>query len=964
MDILHTVGSLPEGVGLHVPTAFPLAESSGNLQSLATASRNRQTKRQSPTIERREGIENQAPCSKQESQFPIPERTLGSNDSSNLAIKGERIIEHPVPCRPTALYDPKRPFLHNPKYLEYMGRQRQEFGKDGKPVWSDEIETAFQDALVAIPWMGKKKYSQRTTLFGRNMLIAEYILQATGEVRERKQVSSHIQVLDRFLKGIPEWDLLIKPTRLSGEVGSSDGRKYYHNSIEHLVKQQKATRHRGRRYLLQRHRFNSTDQDSGWEPDSNDSMLDSMLDLFSLQHMKFEMWVSPPGDPEHAIHKYTKLQTATESRISMPLENIIDWRLSFPHLQNNMKEWSGPAPGEIVILDVSFQLMDNFPPPHSKLGIGFELEFGSEDKALLNSATQELKYCHWHSVTFVYQNGEQIREPMAEQCIVSKHGQVRPIFQSRWWASTFTSLTETKRLAEDSKDPAAIEAANERVGEFFQSLTIMQEIWATPPGETGNPLPKLMAILLWKFSEAPAGFLGSTLWQKLIAPPERFATNSPLPPEAELGMPPLAMDALIQVDPSNAPFMSENFFFGDPDACRPSHLHHPRIEDDIEIDPEGFLSFKPLDRPDLARADATFDSTAGIESTFDHLHDTTNHYAFGLKVPNGLGRPSHDKDSTSANIFEMPRSALGMPDSSKASYILLDHMAGSPTSSTKAHGPPLARFDRKYHTVLQEQLGMESGPHDDHQLSGGTPKSSDQSPVCKSEVDEAEEIQNAMSFGSNNHEPWNEVDDQDQALRSALLAVSAGDIVESNQLSQNPRSPIQDQLITSQQSQTPHWNSPLTFRPTLQTHHSFHGLEYHSGSHESFIMQDQHLEPSPPELTGLTSGETYLEADTYTTHTRVSTFARHQSKPYVGPYQNPDDSTPHTESQHRSQSQESSFQDDSLTHLQLPGLFSDHASDSQSRDAYLVPHDLTPVFGEAVCADEGYAEVKMQDVEI
>jgi hypothetical protein len=145
MDILHTVGSLPEGVGLHPPTAFPLGESSGNLQSLATVSRSGQTKLQSLTFERREGIENQAPYSKQESQFPIPERKLGSNDVSDLAIKGEHNAELPVPCRPTTLYDPKRPFLHNPKYLEYMGRQRQEFGKDGKPVWSDEIETAFQD---------------------------------------------------------------------------------------------------------------------------------------------------------------------------------------------------------------------------------------------------------------------------------------------------------------------------------------------------------------------------------------------------------------------------------------------------------------------------------------------------------------------------------------------------------------------------------------------------------------------------------------------------------------------------------------------------------------------------------------------------------------------------------------------------------------------------------------------------
>jgi hypothetical protein len=59
-------------------------------------------------------------------------------------------------------------------------------------------------ALVMIPPMGRKKCSQHGRPYGRNMLIAEWIKKATGHKRERKQVSSHIQVLDRFLNGIPE----------------------------------------------------------------------------------------------------------------------------------------------------------------------------------------------------------------------------------------------------------------------------------------------------------------------------------------------------------------------------------------------------------------------------------------------------------------------------------------------------------------------------------------------------------------------------------------------------------------------------------------------------------------------------------------------------------------------------------------------------------------------------------------
>ncbi len=67
-------------------------------------------------------------------------------------------------------------------------------------------------ALLLIPQIGRKKYQVRGVQYGRNMLIGEYLWMAyclslppgaepdakLEEMRERKKVSSHIQVLKHF----------------------------------------------------------------------------------------------------------------------------------------------------------------------------------------------------------------------------------------------------------------------------------------------------------------------------------------------------------------------------------------------------------------------------------------------------------------------------------------------------------------------------------------------------------------------------------------------------------------------------------------------------------------------------------------------------------------------------------------------------------------------------------------------
>ncbi|KAK4238285.1 hypothetical protein C8A03DRAFT_43929 [Achaetomium macrosporum] len=76
--------------------------------------------------------------------------------------------------------------------------------------WPDALEGPFLDALLLIPQMRRKKYTMKQTQYGRNMLIGEYLWIAYCQslppgvepdpqmMRERKKVSSHIQVLKNF----------------------------------------------------------------------------------------------------------------------------------------------------------------------------------------------------------------------------------------------------------------------------------------------------------------------------------------------------------------------------------------------------------------------------------------------------------------------------------------------------------------------------------------------------------------------------------------------------------------------------------------------------------------------------------------------------------------------------------------------------------------------------------------------
>ena len=59
-------------------------------------------------------------------------------------------------------------------------------------------------ALVRWPPMGRKKVFYRDKKRGKNELIVQYIYEQSGEVFDRKVISSHIQTIRRFFLDRPK----------------------------------------------------------------------------------------------------------------------------------------------------------------------------------------------------------------------------------------------------------------------------------------------------------------------------------------------------------------------------------------------------------------------------------------------------------------------------------------------------------------------------------------------------------------------------------------------------------------------------------------------------------------------------------------------------------------------------------------------------------------------------------------
>lgn len=132
-----------EGVGAHTDRA--LQNTSGNVQSYSDSfSHGDPTARDDHLQQLAYKYPHHAPVA-----HPVAAPSLAHQQAVAARLHARKLRRlHSV--GPNVAPRRGRSYLKSQKYMEYRARPRRDTGKDGEPVWSDELEDAFQQGKFSI----------------------------------------------------------------------------------------------------------------------------------------------------------------------------------------------------------------------------------------------------------------------------------------------------------------------------------------------------------------------------------------------------------------------------------------------------------------------------------------------------------------------------------------------------------------------------------------------------------------------------------------------------------------------------------------------------------------------------------------------------------------------------------------------------------------------------------------------
>ncbi|KAH9818141.1 TEA/ATTS domain family [Teratosphaeria destructans] len=367
-------------------------------------------------------------------------------------------------------------FQDSEGYRKYRAKQHKDEKKGSDHIWPEHIEQAFFRALVQWPPMGRSKPMWKDKSRGRNELIADYILEFTGEERDRKQISSHIQVLKPFVQ---------------------------HNPFIMQYFSTKGTRHAGIH-----HRHHARHSRQSLQTDMSTARKQKhQLGLFAPR--SFSMFVQRKLVSPNHEEQIEKLHTYTIS-IDDPLgpnkhlQDQAEFESQFPLLAAMDKQ--APLDCNIVLANASLAFpTEDF---RDKTGIELAISFVCSSRHLLPPATFQYR-------TTFYQAGSCLDRPADVEL---EDGDFRPADDGSSCATTsmnFRSKFWAKRLSQNTHELA--------------ELSAMQEVFL--PGSSGEGRKRIL-VMLWNFRQSTAE-TGRASWRRLVLPSRSASGNEALALESQ-----------------------------------------------------------------------------------------------------------------------------------------------------------------------------------------------------------------------------------------------------------------------------------------------------------------------------------------------------------------------------------------------------------------------------------------------
>ena len=422
------------------------------------------------------------------------------------------------------------------------------------------IEKIADRILVAIRLyrrQGRKKKNLDGKQSGGNEFIAAHIFKTTGVKRDRKQVSSHIQVLKGFLgenKACESDGSKSQPTYSNCSIpGMSLVADIKPEKSEKSGKKaQRSTEYEGAAGGYEDY---GSDEASEYRPlqVSNSPYPNRPPEPIEIlaynvspsptirQVSEFKMILQDRN--ERVLHTYTSIQSETAAA-AKALEDVNGWRQNYPPLAVYSDQGQIECPIFLfdTQFDTHFSVIDHCYGP-SGLAIAFSMVFSQG--ALFGDWCSRSRYYEEHGSL------SDVAESKLQGCSQIKGttdtrvGRVP--FNSDWWARVFTDILTNKQKVEVRRDTDLIRKEEEKASQYIDGISVMQEIWATH--QTCKDQPKMMAILLWKFGTARRGEAATTSWRRLHPPMSPYQIQEPSPSPQQ---PPMTLDAALRRVPTYA----------------------------------------------------------------------------------------------------------------------------------------------------------------------------------------------------------------------------------------------------------------------------------------------------------------------------------------------------------------------------------------------------------------------------